>query len=349
MAAGFYIWPPLYLSENDGSSIDYRNIDSIIAYKDPIKFFHKLDDLGISIMYSQYGSVFLHLDAHESSLEEILSRGKFQQSDDPVCINMENGFRPSFRFCELLACFMLCLNNKMRGIRFFEISTKNLLIRSAPDEQYFYSPFYAESSPEAFYTLNPTGAWRFGIRYSYTTQDELYQACDELKGILRTFRRNVSIDGISILHQFWRMCYCYTTIDLTSCLIFATHIIEILANQAWRNYASSSNYGLAKRKLTGDAKKLVKQWDSHQTGGQAWRPNVSGLIAASLQTGQIDRDIYDHAENARLARNLWIHGSYNASLESAEHALDAAQGFVRSILGIKLKTPSGFSNSNLQI
>ena len=336
MQAGFFMAPLSVIVEGEAQGIPTPSTMHMI--NEPVVALHEIPSLDTELCVTRNGGLFLRIS--DAFREVLLLEGGAAASQDRVARNQETTIRPMYRFCEYLSVLDQCRLGEHRN-RQWRIVDPSRLYRRYGD---ICNPVQAMSgNGENIFRMQPNGVTVLMPQQIETGSIEAgARVFDE---VVQAALDNSHVDVISLIAQFHRGCCAYQEFDWQASIFDLFSIAELLTNECWRRHVTEAVTEEAIRQpLSGRAVRLAARWASYQSGQGSWRPLVSDLLKASLDTHQIDEELHGKLDIAREARNGWVHGQSRPSLEDLEDALDGAAAFIEQVLGIALVSPGGFNH-----
>ena len=240
------------------------------------------------------------------------------------------------------------MNLQRQSPSFQSLGPEQLFLRSFMDNgSSGFGPLNSFASPEGILLGKPGALWPTVPGRNLSHQQVELGAC-AFEDVVSKADNEACIDLISLIAQYQAGCQAYTRLDWIGCILACFGVVEALAGECWRRHAAGKSFVDIEAPLSGNAKKLARQWKSHETGGKTWRPLVSALLQAAHQSSQISSDTYNDLEAARSARNGWIHSQIHPSLDSARHAVHGTAGMLKDCCVVDLRRPGGFQYGILQ-
>ena len=345
---GYYMWPPTTVSEE--KALAPSGLDALFFdwRKDTVALTMPLPVFGIEAHVTKFGGVFFDLAKSPTLVADRLNVTRKEDSADKARQSVEKQHRPTHRLCEYFTVFDACVNLQRQSPSFQGVGPEQLFLRSFTDKgPSGFGPLTPFASPEGILLAKPGALWPT-LPGRHLSHEQLEVGASTFEDLVSKADAETHIDLISLVAQYQAGCQEYTRLHWIGCIIACFGVAEALAHECWRRYAGGKSLVDLEVTLSGNAKKLARRWHSHVTEGKKWRPYISLLLQAALQTSQISSQTYDDLEIARLARNGWIHEQIHPSLESARHAIDGTARMLEECCHVKFKRPGGFQYGKLQ-
>lgn len=345
---GYYMWPPTTVSEE--KALAPSGLDALVFdwRKDTAELTIPLAVFGTEARVTKFGGVFFHLPKSPTLVADRLNVTKKEDSADKARQSVEKEHRATHRLCEYFTVFDACVNLHRLSPSFQSLGPEQLFLRSFTDKgPSGFGPLNPFASPEGILLVKPDVLWpTFPDRH--LSHKQLKDAGGAFEDLVSKADKETHIDLISLVAQYQAGCQGYRRLDWIACIIASFAVAEALAQECWRRHATGKALTELEGPLSGNAKKLVAQWQSHLTKHKRWVPNVADLLEAAHQTSQISSDTYDDLEAARSARNGWMHSQIHPSLDSARHAIHGTAGMLKDCCVVHLRRPGGFQYGKLR-